>query len=132
MKALIFIIKKDNSYIIYRVEGCYEADSTNINFISYKDLQEHFVKWAYAIGNDNDLNYKYIHPSTIMTPFFKELDSRMEVGLLVYEKLMSEKHPIGHARKPIDVDYGCLYLASDESKLVTGTTLYIDGGYSAM
>lgn len=72
-----------------------------------------------------------IHPGTIMTPLVKELGSRMEGGLEAYQKLMSDQHPIGHAGEPIDVAYGCLYLASDESKFVTGTELYIDGGYSA-
>ena len=80
----------------------------------------------------NNIRVNSIHPGTIMTPLVKELGSRMEGGLEVYNKLMSEKHPIGHAGEPIDVAYGCLYLASDESKFVTGAQLYIDGGYSAM
>ena len=84
---------------------------------------------AYA---KNNIRVNSIHPGTIMTPLVKELGSRMEGGLPAYEKLMSEKHPIGHAGEPIDVAYGCLYLASDESKFVTGANLYIDGGYSAM
>jgi NAD(P)-dependent dehydrogenase (short-subunit alcohol dehydrogenase family) len=33
--------------------------------------------------------------------------------------------------EPIDVAYGYLYLASDESKFVTGTELVIDGGWFA-
>lgn len=80
----------------------------------------------------NNIRVNSIHPGTIMTPLVKELGSRMEGGLSAYEKLMSEKHPIGHVGEPIDVAYGCLYLASDESKFVTGAQLYIDGGYSAM
>lgn len=80
----------------------------------------------------NNIRVNSIHPGTIMTPLVKELGSRMEGGLPAYEKLMSEKHPIGHVGEPIDVAYGCLYLASDESKFVTGAQLYIDGGYSAM
>ena len=80
----------------------------------------------------NNIRVNSIHPGTIMTPLVKELGSRMEGGLEAYNKIMSEKHPIGHAGEPIDVAYGCLYLASDESKFVTGATLYIDGGYSAM
>ena len=79
----------------------------------------------------NNIRVNAIHPGTIMTPLVKELGSRMEGGLDAYNKLMSEKHPIGHAGEPIDVAYGCLYLASDESKFVTGINLYIDGGYSA-
>ena len=79
----------------------------------------------------NNIRVNSIHPGTIMTPLVKELGSRMEGGLDAYNKLMSEKHPIGHAGEPIDVAYGCLYLASDESKFVTGINLYIDGGYSA-
>ena len=79
----------------------------------------------------NNIRVNSIHPGTIMTPLVKELGSRMEGGLPAYEKLMGEKHPIGHAGEPIDVAYGCLYLASDESKFVTGEDLYIDGGYSA-
>ncbi len=86
---------------------------------------------ALSYAKDN-IRVNSIHPGTIMTPLVKELGSRMEGGLAAYEKLMSEKHPIGHAGEPIDVAYGCLYLASDEAKFITGAQLYIDGGYSAM
>ena len=40
-------------------------------------------------------------------------------------------HPIGHLGEPNDIAYGILYLASDESKFVTGSELVIDGGYTA-
>jgi NAD(P)-dependent dehydrogenase (short-subunit alcohol dehydrogenase family) len=40
-------------------------------------------------------------------------------------------HPVGHAGEPDDIAYGVLYLASDESKFVTGADLVIDGGYTA-
>lgn len=40
------------------------------------------------------------------------------------------KHPLGLG-KPEDVANAALYLASDLARWVTGTTLYVDGGYSA-
>jgi len=39
--------------------------------------------------------------------------------------------PMGNLGEPLDVANGCLYLASDESKYVTGAELVIDGGYTA-
>jgi 3(or 17)beta-hydroxysteroid dehydrogenase len=40
-------------------------------------------------------------------------------------------HPVGHVGEPDDIAYGVLYLASDESKFMTGAELVIDGGYTA-
>jgi len=39
--------------------------------------------------------------------------------------------PMKRGGKPIEVAYGCLFLASDEASFVTGAELVIDGGYLA-
>lgn len=71
-----------------------------------------------------------VHPGFIWTPlvedFLKEQGS-VEEG----RKALDSLHPIGHVGEPDDIAYGVLYLASDESKFVTGTELVIDGGYTA-
>ena len=41
------------------------------------------------------------------------------------------RHPIGYLGEPDDIAYAVLYLASDESKFVTGSEFVIDGGYLA-
>jgi NAD(P)-dependent dehydrogenase (short-subunit alcohol dehydrogenase family) len=41
-------------------------------------------------------------------------------------------HPLGRVGTPEDMAYGALYLASDEASFVTGTTLVIDGGLTAV
>ncbi len=40
-------------------------------------------------------------------------------------------HAMGHFGEPQDVAHGVLYLASDESKFLTGSELVIDGGWTA-
>jgi 3(or 17)beta-hydroxysteroid dehydrogenase len=44
---------------------------------------------------------------------------------------MRAQHPLGMVGDPIDIALGVLYLASDESRFVTGTELVIDGGFTA-
>jgi NAD(P)-dependent dehydrogenase (short-subunit alcohol dehydrogenase family) len=39
--------------------------------------------------------------------------------------------PLGHMGEPNDIAYAALYLASDESKYVTGSIIYVDGGWTA-
>lgn len=48
--------------------------------------------------------------------------ARVEVGKL---------HPLGHMGEPNDIAWGVVYLASEESKFITGSELVIDGGYTA-
>ncbi|HKM40386.1 MAG: SDR family NAD(P)-dependent oxidoreductase [Patescibacteria group bacterium] len=39
--------------------------------------------------------------------------------------------PLGYMGEPNDIAYAAVYLASDESKYVTGSVLYVDGGWTA-
>ena len=39
--------------------------------------------------------------------------------------------PLGHMGEPNDIAYAAVYLASDESKFVTGSVMYVDGGWIA-
>jgi NAD(P)-dependent dehydrogenase (short-subunit alcohol dehydrogenase family) len=40
--------------------------------------------------------------------------------------------PMGHGGEPRDISLGCLFLASDESRFVTGTDFVVDGGFLAV
>ena len=71
-----------------------------------------------------------IHPGFIYTPLLQKAMDRFddaEAGRRHYDALA----PVGHLGEPQDIAYGVLYLASDESKFVTGAELVIDGGYTA-
>ncbi|MFF2842407.1 SDR family NAD(P)-dependent oxidoreductase [Paenarthrobacter sp. NPDC057981] len=66
-------------------------------------------------------------PGSIMTEF----NLRKADEIPGYLDDMIALHPVGHIGEPEDIAYGVLYLASDESRFVTGTELVIDGGYTA-
>jgi NAD(P)-dependent dehydrogenase (short-subunit alcohol dehydrogenase family) len=71
-----------------------------------------------------------VHPGFIWTPMvegYLKSQGDVEQG----RKHLDTLHPIGHVGEPDDVAYGIVYLASDESKFVTGSELVIDGGYTA-
>lgn len=72
-----------------------------------------------------------VHPGFIWTPLVEELGERSEQGVEKFREQLDSLHPIGHVGEPDDIAYGVLYLASDESKFVTGSELVIDGGYTA-
>jgi len=71
-----------------------------------------------------------IVPGYIWTPLIENaLKSKGDVE--AGKKALEALHPVGHLGEPLDIAYGILYLASDESKFVTGSDLVIDGGYTA-
>lgn len=71
-----------------------------------------------------------VHPGFIWTPLVEKfLEDQGDVS--DGRKALDALHPLGHTGEPMDIAYGVLYLASDESKFVTGSELVIDGGYTA-
>lgn len=89
-----------------------------------------FTKAAAVECSKNGLNYNIrvnsIHPGVIETPMAAPVFTNKE-----FRKAMENDHPIGRLGNPMDVAYGVLYLASDESSFITGTELVIDGGWTA-
>ncbi len=75
-----------------------------------------------------------VHPGAIHTPMLERyLDITAEQQGCSREQaqeMFDSFHPMGHCGQPEDIANGVLYLASDESKYVTGTQLSIDGGHA--
>ena len=67
-----------------------------------------------------------VHPGFVETPMTEE-QFRQPGG----RRRRIESTPLGRIGDPMDIAYGVLYLASDESSFVTGAELVIDGGYTA-
>ena len=77
-----------------------------------------------------DIRSNSIHPTFIDTPILDRL--REQFGKEVAEGKLARQIPLGHIGEPEDVANAVLYLASDESKFMTGAELKLDGGISAM
>jgi len=78
-----------------------------------------------------DIRCNSVHPvfikTAILDPFIAMAGGDQDKA---HERL-SRGIPMGRIGEPDDVAYAVLYLASDESKFVTGSELKIDGGMSA-
>ena len=77
-------------------------------------------------GHDYNIRVNSVHPGIIQTPMVEALLKDAEI-----RERIKDIHPIGFMGEPIDVAYVVLYLASDESRLVTAAEMVIDGGWTA-
>lgn len=77
----------------------------------------------YCAENQYQIRINSIHPGYVHTPM---VDAYPEMRADL-EKL----HPLGRLAEASEIAQMAVYLASDESKFVTGSELVIDGGYTA-
>ena len=72
----------------------------------------------------DNIRVNSICPGLVMTPMAEEEGVESNDAF-------AAATPMGRGARPEEVSYGVLYLACDEASYVTGTELYIDGGYTA-
>ena len=79
-----------------------------------------------------DIRCNSVHPTFINTPILQNMAARSGGGQDKLFQKLARQVPLGRIGEPDDIAYAVLYLASDESKFVTGAELKVDGGISAM
>ncbi|WP_257350712.1 glucose 1-dehydrogenase [Pseudalkalibacillus decolorationis] len=97
--------------------AAYNSSKGGVRQLS-KSAALHCAKSNYGIRVNS------VHPGYLHTPMHARFSEKQV-------RQIESLHPMGHLGEAIDVAYGILYLASDESKFITGTELIIDGGYTA-
>jgi NAD(P)-dependent dehydrogenase (short-subunit alcohol dehydrogenase family) len=101
----------------------YNASKAAVWLLS-KGIALHCAKQGLNIRSNS------IHPTFIDTPILDPLRKRFGKGEA--DAKLGRQVPLGHIGEPEDIANACLYLASDESKFMTGAELKLDGGISAM
>lgn len=106
------------------------------NRLAYVTSKHGVVGLTRALAADHasaKIRVNAICPGTIDTPMLhRELD---KVPAGERERLLQsyrELHPIGDIGQPEDVAQAVVFLASDESRFITGAVLPIDGGYTSL
>lgn len=101
----------------------YNASKAGVWLLS-KSIALHCAKQGLDVRSNS------IHPTFIDTPILDPI--RRRFGKEDAEAKLGRQIPLGHIGEPDDIANACLYLASDESKFMTGAELKLDGGISAM
>ncbi|NIB41609.1 glucose 1-dehydrogenase [Pseudomaricurvus alkylphenolicus] len=73
-----------------------------------------------------------LHPGYISTPMVSSaMDSLNAAEAHAFQQRIVQNIPLGALGEPVDIANAALFLASDESRYMTGAELIIDGGYTA-
>lgn len=72
-----------------------------------------------------------ISPAIIETDIAKNILDAARRDPAIWKEMITNKIPMDKPGQPVEVAYAVLFLASDESSFITGTSLNIDGGYTA-
>lgn len=80
------------------------------------------VAITYASSN---VRVNSLHPGIVATPYITD------VQLPELTQVVVNNTPLGRLGRADEVASAALFLASDESSFVTGSELYVDGGYTA-
>ena len=103
--------------------AAYNASKGGVRLLT-KSAALHCAKSGYRIRVNS------IHPGYILTPMVEGYVAA-HADVEATRQAIAALHPLGHIGEPDDIAYGVLYLASEESKFMTGAELVIDGGYTA-
>tara|TARA_R110000787_G_scaffold96214_2_gene199487 strand:- start:3965 stop:4729 length:765 start_codon:yes stop_codon:yes gene_type:complete len=89
-----------------------------------------FTKSAalYCAEKKYNIRVNSLHPGFTQTPM---VDNAVNIFSAADAERINREIAVGYMAEPIDQAYGILFLASDESRYMTGSELVIDGGFTA-
>ena len=112
---------------ISSIYGIVGSSARNAAYHASKGAVRIFTKSAAAQYAAKGIRINSIHPGFVDTPMTQAVHDDPE-----HAAPRLAQTPAGRFGQPIDIAFGCLFLASDESTWMTGAELVIDGGMTAV
>lgn len=103
-----------------------DADGADVAYSSSKGAARSMTKHSAYYLASKKIRVNTVHPGPILTPMLEE-GLKQAPEMEERAKFMNPLPP--HFSSPEDIALGVLYLASDESRCVTGAELVIDCGH---
>lgn len=109
------------------------GDSIFFTYCATKSAVESMTRCAALYCAENKINCRVnaVGPGYMLTPMAEEDAKQNGQTLEEYCADSIALHPIGRLANPKEIAEAYLWLVSDKASFVTGTTLMVDGGYTA-
>ena len=136
VKGLLFTVQKalplltDGASIILNasVVGS-KGLSANSVYSATKAAVRSFARTWTTDLKERRIRVNAVSPGSIDTPGLRELLASSETGRQRL-KMLSTSVPLGRLGNPDEIAKAVVFLASDDSSYITGTELFVDGGFA--
>jgi len=136
VKGLLFTVQKalplmpDGSSVILNASVVASKGlSSNSVYSATKAAIRSFARTWTTDLKSRHIRVNAISPGTIETPGLNDLLASGEAGEQ-RKKMISTAIPLGRLGKPYEIAAAVVFLASDDASYITGTELFIDGGFA--
>ena len=136
VKGLLFTVQKalpllpDGASIILNssIVGSKGLSSNSVYSATKAAVRSFARTWTTDL-KDRKIRVNAVSPGSIDTPGLGELLASSEVGEQ-RKKMISNSIPLGRFGTPEEIARAVVFLASNDSSYVTGTELFVDGGFA--
>lgn len=98
------------------------------SYIASKGAAESFTRALAIEVAPHSIRVNTIHPGPADTQMLGQFSAATADVEATKEEIFKKSVPLGQLIQPVDIAHAVLYLLSDGAKMVTGTTLHVDGG----
>ncbi len=136
VKGLLFTVQKalpllpDGASIILNASiVASKGLSSNSVYSATKAAIRSFARTWTTDLKDRRIRVNAVSPGSIDTPGLSNLLASSETGEQ-RRKMISSSVPLGRLGRPEEIAKAVVFLASDDSSYITGTELFVDGGFA--